>query len=141
DLGAGDAPARQVRLSELFSAPGRSLVIYHLMYGKRQTTPCPMCTMWIDGFNGVAHHLAPNVDFAIAAAADLADPPAHAPARGRLTSPYARPEATAGARVVVASMPWRPRSALRDRAVENRSTSGGWSSRGSPSSRVTTSPT
>jgi predicted dithiol-disulfide oxidoreductase (DUF899 family) len=41
-----DVPVRSVRLSELFSGPGRTLVIYHLMYGKRQTSPCPMCTMW-----------------------------------------------------------------------------------------------
>src|ERR1700733_11838240 len=37
DLSAGDAPARGVRISELFTAPNRSLVIYHLMYGKRNT--------------------------------------------------------------------------------------------------------
>ncbi len=82
DLLAGDTPRRRVRLSELFSAPDRALIIYHLMYGKRQTTPCPMCTMWIDGYNGVAGHLAQNVDFAIAAAADLPALRAHARTRG-----------------------------------------------------------
>lgn len=82
DLARGDEPVHQVRLSQLFSGPGRSLVIYQLMFGKRQTTPCPMCTMWIDGFNGVAHHLAQNVDFAIAAAADVPALRAHARARG-----------------------------------------------------------
>ena len=66
DLDSGDTPTRTVRLSELFTAAGRPLVIYHLMYGKRQTKPCPMCTAWIDGINGVAHHIAQNVDFAIA---------------------------------------------------------------------------
>ena len=40
------------------------------MFGKKQTKACPMCTAWIDGYNGVAHHLAQNVDFAIVAAAD-----------------------------------------------------------------------
>ena len=40
------------------------------MYGKRQTSACPMCTLWIDGYNGVAHHIAQNVDFAIVAAAE-----------------------------------------------------------------------
>src|SRR5215471_14083834 len=70
NLDAGDAPIQTVRLSELFSGRHRSVVIYHFMYGKRQTNPCPMCTMWIDGFNGVAHHLAQNVDVAIVAAAD-----------------------------------------------------------------------
>jgi predicted dithiol-disulfide oxidoreductase (DUF899 family) len=70
NLDAGDAPIATVRLSDLFTGPNRSVMIYHLMYGKRQTTPCPMCTMWIDGYNGVGHHIAQNVDFAIAAAAD-----------------------------------------------------------------------
>src|SRR5438034_6063525 len=33
-LDADDAPIRAVRLSDLFSGPDRSVVIYHLMYGK-----------------------------------------------------------------------------------------------------------
>ena len=37
-----------------------------------------MCTAWIDGANGVAHHLAQNIDFAIVAAADPATLRAHA---------------------------------------------------------------
>jgi len=81
-LDAGDEPAARVRLSELFTAPDRSLVIYHLMFGKKQTRPCPMCTAWIDGFNGVAHHLAQNVDFAIVAAADPSTLRAYARERG-----------------------------------------------------------
>jgi predicted dithiol-disulfide oxidoreductase (DUF899 family) len=70
-LADGDEPVETVRLSELFTAPDRSLVIYHLMYGKEQTNPCPMCTAWLDGYNGIAPHLAQNVDLAIVAAADL----------------------------------------------------------------------
>jgi predicted dithiol-disulfide oxidoreductase (DUF899 family) len=82
DLHAGDAPTRIVRLSELFTAVDRPLVIYHLMYGKRQTKPCPMCTAWIDGYNGVAQHIAQRVDFAIVAAADPQALRTHARARG-----------------------------------------------------------
>ena len=82
DLDSGDTPTRTVLLSELFTSASRPLVIYHLMYGKRQTKPCPMCTAWIDGFNGVAHHIAQKVDFAIVAAADPAALRAHARARG-----------------------------------------------------------
>jgi predicted dithiol-disulfide oxidoreductase (DUF899 family) len=82
DLNAGDAPLRTVRLSELFTKPDRALVIYHLMYGKRQTKPCPMCTAWIDGANGIAHHLAQNLDFAVVAAADIPTLRAHARTRG-----------------------------------------------------------
>jgi predicted dithiol-disulfide oxidoreductase (DUF899 family) len=81
-LDDGDVPTRTVRLSELFTSPGRPLVIYQLMYGKAQEEPCPMCTLWIDGFNGIAHHLAENADFAVAAAADPAPLRAHARSRG-----------------------------------------------------------
>ncbi|MBF6557836.1 MAG: DUF899 family protein [Acidimicrobiales bacterium] len=71
-----------VRLSQLFSAPDRALVIYHFMYGKSETDPCPLCTMWIDGYNAVAPHLSQNIDFAIVAAAEPAAIRAHAAARG-----------------------------------------------------------
>src|SRR5438552_14379309 len=81
-LDDGDEPTKTVRLSELFTAPDRSLVIYHFMFGKKQVNPCPMCTAWIDGYNGVAHHIAQNVDLAIVAAADPATLRARARDRG-----------------------------------------------------------
>ena len=81
-LDSGDSPIRTVRLGQLFTGSNRSVVLYHLMYGKKQIKPCPMCTAWIDGFNGIAYHLAPNVDFAIVAAADLPALRSHARARG-----------------------------------------------------------
>jgi predicted dithiol-disulfide oxidoreductase (DUF899 family) len=80
-LGDGDGPAQKVRLSELFTSPDRVLMIYHLMYGKKNTTPCPMCTSWIDCANGIAPHLAQNFDLAIVAAADPATLRAHARTR------------------------------------------------------------
>jgi predicted dithiol-disulfide oxidoreductase (DUF899 family) len=64
-------PARRVKLSELFTSGDRSLVIYHFMFGKQQRSACPMCTMWIDGFNAVAKHLRQRVDFAVVAAPPL----------------------------------------------------------------------
>jgi predicted dithiol-disulfide oxidoreductase (DUF899 family) len=81
-LDAGDKPTRKVHLSELFTAQDRSLVIYHFMFGKKQTKACPMCTAWIDSFNGIAHHLAQTVDLAIVAAADPATLRAFARMRG-----------------------------------------------------------
>jgi len=81
-LDDGDKPVRKTRLSELFTAPDRVLVIYHFMFGKEQTKPCPMCTAWIDTFNGIAHHVAQNVDLAIVAAADPSTLRAHARNRG-----------------------------------------------------------
>jgi len=82
DLNAGDAPVRIVRLSELITKTDRSLVIYHLMLGKKQSKACPMCTAWLDGANGIAHHLAQNLDFAVVAAADIPTLRAHARVRG-----------------------------------------------------------
>src|SRR2546423_14021973 len=82
ELNSDDAPVRAIRLSELFTGPNRSLVIYHFMFGKRQTKACPMCTAWLDGANGVAHHLAQNLDFAVVAAADVPTLRAHARTRG-----------------------------------------------------------
>ncbi len=52
------------------------------MYGKKHTKPCPMCTSWLDSWNGVAHHLAQNIDLAVVAAADLPTLRAHARKRG-----------------------------------------------------------
>jgi predicted dithiol-disulfide oxidoreductase (DUF899 family) len=81
-LDEGDEPVTRVRLSELFTAPDRSLIIYHFMFGKEQTRACPMCTAWIDGYNGIAHHIAQNVDLAIVAAADPSTLRAYARERG-----------------------------------------------------------
>ena len=81
-LDAGDAPTRTVRLSELFTGPNRSVLIYHFMYGKNQTKPCPMCTAMIDCINGIAQHLTQNIDLAIVAAADPVALRAHARTRG-----------------------------------------------------------
>jgi predicted dithiol-disulfide oxidoreductase (DUF899 family) len=66
----------------LFTGPNRSLIIYHFMFGKKQTKPCPMCTAWLDGANGIAHHLAQNLDFVVVAAVDLPALRAHARERG-----------------------------------------------------------
>ena len=82
NLDASDEPIHKVKLIELFTAASRPLVIYHLMYGKKQVKPCPMCTMWIDGANGVAQHIAQNIDFAVVAAADPKALRDHARARG-----------------------------------------------------------
>jgi predicted dithiol-disulfide oxidoreductase (DUF899 family) len=81
DLNGSDSPVNSVRLSDLFSGSERALIVYHFMYGKRNSTACPMCTMWIDTLNGIAPHLAQNVDLAIVAAADPATLRAHARSR------------------------------------------------------------
>src|SRR5581483_10589210 len=78
DVSSGD----DVRLSELFTAPDRSLILYHYMFGKKQTEPCPMCSMWIDGYNAIAHHVRQRADFVVLAAASPEDLRAVAKQRG-----------------------------------------------------------
>lgn len=77
-----DGSAREVRLSDLFARPDRPLVVVHYMYGGAQATPCPMCTMWADGYNAVARHLARRIDVALVAQADIGDIRALARRRG-----------------------------------------------------------
>jgi len=67
-----DGPFNKVRLSGLFADPAKPLVVYQYMYGAAQKSPCPMCTLWIDGFNGVAHHLRQRVNFAVIAEVGIA---------------------------------------------------------------------
>ena len=78
DLNGGDTPTRTVRLSELFTAPDRALVLYQFMYGKRQTSPCPMCTLLIDNSTAWRTIWRKNVDLAIVAVADPTALRAHA---------------------------------------------------------------
>jgi len=66
-------PPESKRLSELFTAPDRTLVLMQFMLGEAQTAPCPMCSMWADGYNGVVSHLEQRVDFGIVAAADATE--------------------------------------------------------------------
>ena len=54
-----------VRLAELSTGVDRPLVVYHFMFGGRQGDPCPMCSMWADGWNAVAAHLNQRMDFAL----------------------------------------------------------------------------
>jgi predicted dithiol-disulfide oxidoreductase (DUF899 family) len=58
-----------VRLSELFEGNKAELVVYHLMYWADDDEFCPMCSLWIDGFNGVAAHITQRVNFVIASRA------------------------------------------------------------------------
>ena len=69
-------------LSELFTAPDRPLALYHFMYGKAQTGPCPMCSMWADGWAAIDHHVNESVDFAMVSAAPIDETLALADQRG-----------------------------------------------------------
>jgi predicted dithiol-disulfide oxidoreductase (DUF899 family) len=82
DLAAGDAPVRERSLSALFENPSRPLILMQFMFGAAQDTPCPMCTAWADGYDGVVPHLEQNVNFALVVAGDLVSIREHARSRG-----------------------------------------------------------
>jgi predicted dithiol-disulfide oxidoreductase (DUF899 family) len=48
---------RRVTLSELFEDGKPQLFMYHVMYFQDDREFCPMCSMWIDGLDGIAHHV------------------------------------------------------------------------------------
>jgi predicted dithiol-disulfide oxidoreductase (DUF899 family) len=82
DLAAGDAPIRERSLAALFENPRQPLILMQFMFGGAQEVPCPMCTMWADGYDGAVPHLEQKVNFAIVVAGDLAGIREHARARG-----------------------------------------------------------
>lgn len=59
-----------LRLSELFERTDHTLILMHFMYGKKQEQPCPMCTLWADGYDGIVPHLRQRVSFAVLVAGD-----------------------------------------------------------------------
>jgi predicted dithiol-disulfide oxidoreductase (DUF899 family) len=73
---------RRVKLSDLFAAGKRELVIYHLMYWADDDEFCPMCSMWIDGLDAVAPHIERRANFAVATRAPMEKLQAWATRRG-----------------------------------------------------------
>jgi len=59
----------RVRLSELFADGKPYLILYHLMYWTKEDSFSPMCSLWIDGFNGIAPHVTQRANFVIASRA------------------------------------------------------------------------
>lgn len=73
---------KRVRLSELFSPDKPELIVYHLMYWADDDEFCPMCSMWIDGMNGIAKHVEQRANIAIATRASVEKLQAWAQRRG-----------------------------------------------------------
>jgi len=65
-----DGPPTTVGLAELFGGHDE-LVVYHLMLHPDDDDACPMCSLWVDGLHGVAHHLARRAGFAVIAKAPI----------------------------------------------------------------------
>ena len=55
-----------VRLSSLFGEK-HTLMIYSMMYGPQRQAPCPMCTSFLNAWNGIAFNLRQRVAMAVTA--------------------------------------------------------------------------
>jgi len=58
---------RRVKLSELFTRPDNSLVIYSFMFGPNMSEACPSCTSILDGLDGTSLHAAQRINLVIVA--------------------------------------------------------------------------
>ena len=71
-----------VKLSELFDDDSKPLLLMQFMYGKAQSSPCPMCSMWADGYDGAIPHMQQRMNFVVLVAGDPAAFEAYARSRG-----------------------------------------------------------
>lgn len=74
--------ARRVRLSRLFAPDNGRLLVCHFMWAPEDSEPCPMCTMWTDGYNAVLPHVARTVPMVLVTKQDAATARAFADRRG-----------------------------------------------------------
>ena len=72
----------QVALSELFRLGCNNLAVIHFMYKAADTSPCPMCSMWADGYNAIQSHIEQHMPMVLVAKAPFAMLSEHAAGRG-----------------------------------------------------------
>lgn len=62
---------KETKLSELFEPGKDSLIIYSAMFSPNAKSPCPGCTAYIDGINGMIFHAEQNINYAVIAKAPI----------------------------------------------------------------------
>jgi predicted dithiol-disulfide oxidoreductase (DUF899 family) len=72
----------RVRLSELFADGKPYLLMYHVMNFQDDQEFCPMCSMWVDGLDGVARHISQSANIVAATLAPVEKARAWAKHRG-----------------------------------------------------------
>ena len=65
--GWGDGAAAPVSLSQLFAPGHDTLFLYAWMFSPSMEAPCPMCTPFLDGFDGEVPHLSRRLSVAVCA--------------------------------------------------------------------------
>jgi predicted dithiol-disulfide oxidoreductase (DUF899 family) len=65
-----DGPIRSTTLQDVFDMHD-TLVIYHLMFHPEDDQACAMCSLWVDGFPGIVHHIEARTALAVVAKAPI----------------------------------------------------------------------
>ena len=68
---AASQPIRVTPLSALFADGKPGLIVIHFMFADGDEDPCPMCTMWADGYNAIAPHISQRAALVLVAKADI----------------------------------------------------------------------
>ena len=58
-----------VPMRSLFDDRSKPLILVHYMFGADAENPCPMCTLWVDGYNALMPHLTQMANVALVAKA------------------------------------------------------------------------
>ena len=69
-------------LSSLFSESRKAPIVAHIMFAPEAERACPMCSMWADGYDPIARHLAARAGIVAIAKAELGRFRAYARERG-----------------------------------------------------------
>lgn len=77
-----------VRLSQLFRPRHDTLAIYGFMFGPERARPCPGCTHFLDGINGMGTHIRQRINLAVVAKSPLERILAFASERGWRNLPF-----------------------------------------------------
>jgi predicted dithiol-disulfide oxidoreductase (DUF899 family) len=77
-----DASGRKVKLSSLFGRGQDELLVYHYMFAPKDKKPCPMCTMWCDGYDRVEPYVKKRAQMVLVTKAPIQKLKAWAKGRG-----------------------------------------------------------
>ena len=76
-----------ISLHELFGDHS-TLIVYSFMFGGQQTSPCPMCTAFVDSVSGQIKHINQRAAFAVVVRSPLEPMVSLAAARGWVDVPF-----------------------------------------------------
>jgi len=66
-----EGAGRKVKLSQLFKGGKNELIVYHYMFAPKDKKPCPMCTMWCDGYDRIEPYVRKRANFVLVTKAPI----------------------------------------------------------------------